>query len=274
MKTLSFSAKLQFQATSSRLNNIGNIKVHSAFVNDPKSLQCMQEKWLLAKSMGTVSAFKDAEVKSKNNAEQKELYEILPIALDKYQNNERNKAFIKGMMKAILVLVFGDTPPSTAKRDVLLQLLDENVQLQPTKIADVIQNPLEARDSVAAACSGTARASWHNALWFYNLCNDFVAESGLKMTGVQLALIALRELIWIRGQGYNDEWFEVDSNWNSILWRLSNRVVLNTLQLTKLENFASAEGIHETAVSRITLGQLQECLLGRMTCLTSLEKVN
>ena len=95
------------QAVSSRLNNIGNIKAHSAFVNDPKSLQRMQEKWLLAKSMGTVSAFKDAEVKSKNNARQKELYEILPIALDKYQNNEHNKAFTKGMMKAILVFGFG-----------------------------------------------------------------------------------------------------------------------------------------------------------------------
>ena len=60
---------------------------------------------------------------------------------------------------AILVLVFGVTPPSTAKRDALLQLVDDNVESQPTKIADVIENPLEAPESVAAAVSGTARAS-------------------------------------------------------------------------------------------------------------------
>jgi hypothetical protein len=87
------------------------------------------------------------------------LYDILPTALEKYQNNERNKTFTKIMMKAILVLVFGVTPPSTAKRDALLQLVDDNVESQPTKIADVIENPLEAPESVAAAVSGTARAS-------------------------------------------------------------------------------------------------------------------
>ena len=101
------------------------------------------------------------------------------------------------MIKAILVLVFGIAPPSSAKREVMLQLLDDNVASQPTKIADAIKNPLEAPESVAAASSETAQASWHNALWLYNLCRDFTAESGSTMTGVQIAMIALRELIWI-----------------------------------------------------------------------------
>jgi hypothetical protein len=39
------------------------------------------------------------------------------------------------------------------------------------------------------------------------------------MTGVQIAMIALREFIWIWGQGYDEEWFKVDSNWNLLLWR-------------------------------------------------------
>jgi hypothetical protein len=42
------------------------------------------------------------------------------------------------------------------------------------------------------------------------------------MTSAQIALIALRELIRIQGQGYGEEWFKVDSNWNSVLWRLTN----------------------------------------------------
>ena len=81
---------------------------------------------------------------------------------------------------------------------------------------------MKAPESVAAASSEAAKASWHNALWLYNLCRDFAADSGSTMTGVQIAMIALRELIWIRGQGYDEEWFEVDSNWNSLLWKLSN----------------------------------------------------
>jgi hypothetical protein len=182
----------------------------------------MQEKWLLAKSMGTVSEFKEAAVQNKTNTEQKELYDVLPTALEKFQNSEHNKSFTKIMIKAILVLVFGVAPPSSAKREVMLQLLDDNVASQPTKIADAIKNPLEAPESVAAASSETAQASWHNALWLYNLCRDFAAESGSTMTGVQIAMIALRELIWIQGQGYDEEWFEVDSNWNSLLWKLSN----------------------------------------------------
>jgi hypothetical protein len=59
-----------------------------------------------------------------------------------------------------------------AKREVLLQLLDDNVASQPTKIADIIENPLKAPESVDDACSGTAQASWHSALWLYNLCRD------------------------------------------------------------------------------------------------------
>jgi hypothetical protein len=80
------------QAASSRLNNIGNIEAHSAFMNDPKALQHMQEKWLLAKPIGTVSAFKEAEVQSKTNVEQKDLYDPLPKkVLDKFQNSECNE---------------------------------------------------------------------------------------------------------------------------------------------------------------------------------------
>jgi hypothetical protein len=119
----------------------------------------MQEKWLLAKSMGTVSEFKEAAVQNKTNTEQKELYDVLPTALEKFQNSEHNKSFTKIMIKAILVLVFGVAPPSSAKREVMLQLLDDNVASQPTKIADAIKNPLEAPESVAAASSETAQAS-------------------------------------------------------------------------------------------------------------------
>ena len=43
------------------------------------------------------------------------------------------------MMKALLVLIFGISQPSTAKQKVLLQLLDDNFASQPTKIADVIE---------------------------------------------------------------------------------------------------------------------------------------
>ena len=41
-----------------------------------------------------------------------------------------------------------------------------------------------------------------------------------SMSGTQLAMIALRELIWIQGQGYDEEWFEQADNRNKILWRL------------------------------------------------------
>jgi hypothetical protein len=86
----------------------------------------------------------------------------------------------------LLVLVFGVAPPSSAKREVMLKLiLNDNIAFQSTKIADAIKNPLEATESVAAAHSETAQASWHNALWLYNLCRDFAVESGL--TGIRLS---------------------------------------------------------------------------------------
>ena len=101
------------QAASSRLNNIGNIEAHSAFMNNPKTLQRMQEKWLLAKSIGTVSVFKEAEVQSKTNVEQKDLYDLLP---KKFWINFRTvnamKTFTKISMKALLVLVFGGLAPA------------------------------------------------------------------------------------------------------------------------------------------------------------------
>ena len=89
---------------------------------------------------------------------------MLPTALEKFQNNEHNKSFTKIMIKAILVLVFGVAPPSSAKREVMFKLLQDNIASQPTKIADAIKNPLKAPESVAAASSEAAKASWHNAL--------------------------------------------------------------------------------------------------------------
>ena len=47
---------------------------------------------VLAKPIGTVSAFKEAEVQSKTNVEQKDLYDPLPKkVLDKFQNSECNE---------------------------------------------------------------------------------------------------------------------------------------------------------------------------------------
>jgi hypothetical protein len=111
-----------------------------------------------------------------------------------------------------------------SKRDVWLKLVDENVSSQADKLLNAIENPLEPPKSVEAstgtAASGTARASWSNALWLYNVCKEFSHESASSMSGTQIAMIALRELIWIRGQGYDEEWFEQSGNRNKVLWRL------------------------------------------------------
>ena len=89
------------------------------------------------------------------------------------------------MIKAILVLVFGVAPPSSAKRKVMLNLLDDNAASQPTKIADAIKNPLEAPESVAAA-----------GCRFWN-CKSIVAQ----------CTVALQSLQGLRcGEWLDDDW--------------------------------------------------------------------
>ena len=53
------------QAARSRLDNLGHVKSHSCFVNDPELLNCMNQRTRLVMSVGMVDEIQKLEIKNK-----------------------------------------------------------------------------------------------------------------------------------------------------------------------------------------------------------------
>ena len=65
------------QAAQARLDNLGQIKSHSCFVNDPKRLKRIQDRMQLAKSMGQVKVVQDEAAKQKADNEMDKLTSLV-----------------------------------------------------------------------------------------------------------------------------------------------------------------------------------------------------
>ena len=53
------------QASRSRLDNLGHVKSHCCFVNDPELLNCMNQRTRLVMSVGMVDEIQKLEIKNK-----------------------------------------------------------------------------------------------------------------------------------------------------------------------------------------------------------------
>ena len=69
------------QAAQARLDNLGQVKSHSCFVNDPKRLKRILDRMQLARSMGQVKAVQDEAAKQKVDDELDKLTSLVAPAI-------------------------------------------------------------------------------------------------------------------------------------------------------------------------------------------------
>jgi hypothetical protein len=101
-----------------RLDNIGMVKSHGCFLNDPLRLERLQSRLELQRSIGRRDEIQRLTAEGKELAEKNKLSPLLLDAIKMFKAKETNKkGFTKDCIKSILLSVFGIAPPSSGKLD-------------------------------------------------------------------------------------------------------------------------------------------------------------
>lgn len=123
------------KAAQCRLDNLGQIKSRSAFINDPTRLQRMQSRLELQKSLGRVDEIAEVEAAEKQRAAMIDLEPLVLEAITMYEAGQTShRDFTKDKCKALLSVVFGVSFKKTAKKDELVKLVEESAAKNPDKL--------------------------------------------------------------------------------------------------------------------------------------------
>jgi len=206
------------QAAQARLDNLGQIKSHSCFVNDPKRLKRIQDRMQLAKSMGQVKVVQDEAAKQKADTEMDKLMSLVAPLIRMYQNGEKKtRKFTKDCIRSILVFTFSVDPNKSGKKDEWLRQLDQLVgddnsgrlnralrmaaatEEPPTaSFPPLLPAPVPAAAAAvpvtAAVPAAAASASSSNAHWLYFRCARARDAMGSPLSPLQICKIVLKVL--------------------------------------------------------------------------------
>ncbi len=97
-----------------RLDNLGLVKNHSCFINNPKHIELLEQRLELQRSIGRLEEIQKSSTIKKELAEMDKLSPLLFQAIAMYKANETTKrGFTKDSIKSIILTVFGITPPNS-----------------------------------------------------------------------------------------------------------------------------------------------------------------
>ena len=190
------------KAAQVRLDNLGMVKSHGCFLNDPLRLERLQARLELQRSIGKRDEIQRLTAEGKELAEKDKLSPLLLDAIKMFKAKETNKkGFTKDCMKSILLSVFGIAPPTSGKLSTkpawmaLLERLDAD-------------NPGKIDEQLAVCEASTSNLSYlddvadmdmesQNVLWLYDECNRQRIKMNYMQSTLEISLIVLRALIKI-----------------------------------------------------------------------------
>ena len=180
------------KAAQVSLDNLGFLKNHSCFINNPKRIELLEQRLELQRSIGRSEEIRKSSALEKDLAEMDKLSPLLFDAIAMYKANETTKrGFTKDSIKSILLTVFGISPPNSGKlssRSEWLELLQQQDKDNPGKI----DSPVAANATADLATATTQSNA--NIHWLYQLCQQ---AKGCMMTDVSplgISLVVLRAL--------------------------------------------------------------------------------
>ena len=134
------------KAAQVRLDNLGLIKRHALFVNNPQRLERHRERLEMMRSLGLVQEMATQEAEEIRAAEKVALAHVLGAAIKMYQAEGTGKrTFQKKPARAILVSVFDVSPKKSLAKKELIEILEEEARTQPALI-----DGYEIEDAIAA----------------------------------------------------------------------------------------------------------------------------
>ncbi len=94
-----------------RLNNLGLVKNHSCFINNPKRIKLLEQQLELQHSIGRLEEIQKISALEKELAEMDKLSPLLSEAIVMYKANDTS---MRGFcIKSILITVCGIIPPNS-----------------------------------------------------------------------------------------------------------------------------------------------------------------
>jgi hypothetical protein len=180
------------KAAQVRLDNLGLVKNHSCFINNPKRIELLEQRLELQRSIGRSEEIRKSSALEKDLAEKDKLSPLLFEAIAIYKANETTKrGFTKESIKSILLTVFEIAPPNSGKlssKSEWLKLLQQQVKDNPGKM----DSPVAAN---ATADLGTAATQSNvNIHWLYTLCQQAKVSMMTDVSPLGISLVVLRAL--------------------------------------------------------------------------------
>ena len=150
------------KAAQVRLDNLGLVKNHSCFINNPKRIELLEQRLELQRSIGRSEEIGKSSALEKDLAEMDKLSPLLFDAIAMYKANETTKrGFTKDSIKSILLTVFGIAPPNSGKlssKSEWLKLLQQQVKDSPV-----------AANATADLGTAATQSNFKNTLAIYTM---------------------------------------------------------------------------------------------------------
>ncbi len=172
-----------------RLDNLGLVKNHSCFINNPKCIKLL-EQWLeLQHSIGWSEEIRKSSALEKELAEMDKLSPLLSEAIVMYKANETSKrGFTKDLIKSILLTVFGIAPPNSRPLSFKSEWL-KLLQQQDKDNSGKIDSPVAA--NATADLATPANQSNTNINWLYQQCQHTKVNMMTDVLPLGMSLVVL-----------------------------------------------------------------------------------
>ena len=121
-----------------RLDNLGQIKSFSSFINNPERLQAMKHRLELQMSIGHAAEIAEKQAAKKKSKTLGELESEVPKAIELFLGGKiKAKAFTIKCISALLSLVFKvDIPSTIKKKDALIEFLNAKHSEHPNVLEE------------------------------------------------------------------------------------------------------------------------------------------
>ncbi len=174
------------------LDNLGFVKNHSCFINNPKRIKLLEKRLELQHSIGRLEEMQKSCAIEKKLAEMGKMSPLLFQAIAMYKANKTTKrGFTKDSIKSILLTVFGIAPPNSGKlssKSEWLKLLQQQDKDNPGKI----ESPVAANATTDLATATTPSNT--NIHWLYQQCQQGKVNMMTDVSPLGISLVVLQAL--------------------------------------------------------------------------------
>ena len=101
---------------TARLDNLGCVKSHCCFVNNPERLDRLKKRLQAAASLGDIEQAQKIAKRRKRDEEECTLRPLFRQAVSMFRNGEHGSKFTKKHIKSIMLIAFGTSPKKVMER--------------------------------------------------------------------------------------------------------------------------------------------------------------